>query len=533
MTSPRHEALRALSEETFDLLIIGGGITGMATAREGAGRGLKVALVEAEDYASGTSSRSTKLIHGGIRYLKERQFRLVRETVAERMALLEGAPHLVRPLWFLFPVYRGDPDPLPLLWLGMWLYDRYAGRKLGTLRHRRLRAGDALQKEPLLRREGLLGAGLYVDAVTDDGRLTVAVMKDARRRGAVVVNRAPVVGFLKANGQIQGAWVEDALTGEKIPVRARVVLNAAGPWADEVRRLDEEGAPPLLLLAKGIHLAVPYEKLPLRQAVVMRGRDGRIMFAIPRLDFTYAGTTDTPYEGDLRALRATGEEVAYVLEAIGRMFPEAKVGFEDVVSTWAGVRPLVRPKVGVPADAVSRDYQLFKSSSGLVTVGGGKLTAHQAMARHIVDDLFPSTRARALKTSALPGREPLPTLGDQELWADDYGLPLLWVEKLAWHFGSETPEVLRLLPKEGEAEVRVAEAVTRFAFSREDAFTVEDVLARRFPMALFSRDQGRGMAETVAKVLAEERKLFPHDAKELLEGYRRYLQAMEAWREEV
>ncbi|MDI3269705.1 MAG: glycerol-3-phosphate dehydrogenase/oxidase [Bacillota bacterium] len=532
MTS-REEALKALSEETFDLLIIGGGITGMATAREGAGRGLKVALVEAHDYASGTSSRSTKLIHGGIRYLKDRQFRLVKETVSERMALLEGAPHLVRPLWFLFPVYRGDPDPLPLLWLGMWLYDRYAGKKLGTLRHRRLGAKQAVMKEPLLRSQDLLGAGLYMDAVTDDGRLTVTVMKDARRRGAKVVNRAPVVGFIKEEGKIRGAVVEDALSGEKIPVKAGVVLNASGPWADEVRRLDEEGAEPLLLLAKGIHLAVPYEKLPLRQAVVMRGKDGRIMFAIPRLDYTYAGTTDTPYEGDLRTLRATGEEVAYVLEAMGRMFPEANVGPGDVVSTWAGVRPLVAPKEGVPADAVSRDYQLFKSPSGLVTVGGGKLTAHQAMARHIVSDLFPATRRSPLQGAPLPGGDRLPAKGDQELWGKEHHLPLLWVEKLVWHFGGEVPDVLAFLPKEGEAEERVAEAVTRFSLKKEDAFTVEDVLARRFPMALFSQDQGRGMAEKVAQVLAEERTLSQKEKAELIDGYGRYVKAMEAWREEV
>ncbi|QZA33681.1 FAD-dependent oxidoreductase [Hydrogenibacillus sp. N12] len=639
----RRKALEALAERRWDLLVIGGGITGLGVAVEAARRGLSAAVIEACDFAAGTSSRSTKLIHGGFRYLKEREFRLVRESVAERMALMRQYPHLVRPAWFLFPVYRGDPDPLWLLRLGLWLYDRFAGPALGPYRHRRLSAEEALREEPWLAPAELLGAAMYVDAVTDDARLVMAVLREAAAAGVVAVNYSAAVGFLReASGRIVGVVARDRAaeagapasggSGEagaeasdagkkagpaaagrrergggpsngaadrsdgapRIEIWARTVLNAAGPWADAVRRLDDPAAAPLLFLTKGVHVVVPRRRLPLRQAVVLRGPDRRLMFAVPRDDFVYAGTTDTPYAGDLVRPRAEAEEVTYILRALRQTFPEAGVGPDDVVATWAGIRPLVAPS-GSVADpsAVSRDYQLFAAPSGLVTVGGGKLTAFRAMARHIVDALFPTTRrkkalsggeapdfaveggapgaafarraalaigeGRAASGGGGPGGagERVPAAGafgpeDRiEAFAPDGREPAdetegwaAWRARLLFCFSPEEAEaILEDAAREAAAEAggavgaafsfraRVLRAVARAAV-REQARTLEDVLFRRYPEALFSPDNGLGVAEAVNDALAEALGLTPEAARRSMDGFRAAVRAMHAWRKE-
>lgn len=534
----REQAFQQLQSTAFDLLVIGGGITGMGVAAEAARRGLTVALVEGRDFASGTSSRSTKLIHGGLRYLKERQFRLVRESVVERMRLMKMAPHLVRPEWFIFPVYKGDPDPLWMLHLGLWLYDRYAGRDLGTLGHRRLRSADVLSEEPLLRSEGLKGAAMYVDAVTDDARLTIAVMRQARAQGAVVLNRAEVVGFRKdAAGKITGVEIEDRF-GDRdvITVSARKVLNASGPWADHVRRLDDSGSSRILLLTKGIHITVPKDRLPLRHVVVMRGTDGRMMFAVPRGAYVYAGTTDTVYDGDPAHPTVEAEDVRYVLAAIERTFPDVKIDDQDVVSTWAGIRPLIAPGDVKNPSSVSRDYQLFRSASGLLTVGGGKLTAYQAMARHIVDDVFPETKTKVREdgaTGALPGGVDLPNEAAILAQAKRHELPMDQVKTLVAHFGSHYQDVLdRLAERDADKppRIRVLRAVARYTVQEEAALSLEDVLVRRFPEALFSGDNGLDVAAEVSEALAEALGFSEEDRKRHLSAYRAFVQSMHAWK---
>ncbi|ADU51746.1 Glycerol-3-phosphate dehydrogenase [Thermaerobacter marianensis DSM 12885] len=590
----RQRALAQLQQETFDLLIIGGGITGSGVAREAAHRGLRVAVVEARDFAAGTSSRSTKLIHGGLRYLKERDFRLVHEAVVERMRLLRLAPHLVRAEWFVFPVYRGDPDPLWQLRIGLWLYDRYAGRSLGTLRHRMLSPQQVREVEPLLRQDRLVGAGMYVDAVTDDARLTATVARQAVAAGAVVVNHAEVTGFIKdPGGRVVGVRVRDLLAvhgagggaeagetargggaqdagaatagaggagggparataaptgtaaagggagqaapgGDEFVVRARKILNATGPWADHVRRLDDPASPRLLRLTKGIHIAFRRDRLPIRHAVTMRGRDGRIMFAVPRGDFAYAGTTDTVYRDDPARPRPEPDDVRYVLDALHRNFPGAGLGPDDVISAWAGLRPLIDPGDARDPSAISRDYQLYWSPSGLITVAGGKLTAYKAMARNIVDRVFPETKGAPVDEEPLPGGRRPPTEAELRDKAAQTGLPVEELQWLARHFGDEMDRVLGYLrPGDLQAGPRVARvrAAARYAAAEEMACTLADALWRRVPEALWSTDNGRGVAAEAAAAMAEV--LGWDDARRDAEvsAYLSQVQAMHDWRE--
>jgi len=514
----RTDMIRRLASESFDLLVIGGGITGAGVAREAALRGLKVGLVEAGDFAGATSSRSTKLIHGGLRYLKNYEFRLVRESVVERQRLLTMAPHLVKATPFLFPVYEGDPDPLWMLHVGLTLYDLFAGRH-NPIPHRMLAPEALREREPLLRGDALKGGAVYADSRTDDGCLTLEVIQSAVAHGAAVANYLAVTGFRKDGaGRITGAKVKDQVSGETFTVRAGRFLAAAGPWADAVRRMDDPGAPPLLRLTKGVHLVLPRRRLPIEHAVVMRGRDGRMMFAVPSGACTYVGTTDTDHGGDPGDYRIEWADVEYILDAASRLFPEAGLTPDDVQAAWAGFRPLIRSGAGGDPSAASRDYKLFHSPSGLVTVAGGKLTAFRAMASHIVDSLFPATRGGAhtvASTAPLPGAAGgLPTSERKAALAAELGAPEL-VERLAGRYGAGLEQVaaearaLAQAPVRPEAGVpagagaadpvlrwRLAQA--RHAVKAEMAVHLADVLIRRTDLMLFTPDNGRPLLPALA-----------------------------------
>lgn len=499
----RSTMLQRLASERFDLLVIGGGITGAGVAREAALRGLRVGLVEAADFAGATSSRSTKLIHGGLRYLKNYEFRLVRESVVERQRLLTMAPHLVKATPFLFPVYAGDPDPLWMLHVGLTFYDLFAGRH-NPIPHKML-APEALRaREPLLRKDGLRGGALYADSRTDDGRLTLEVIQSAAAHGAAVANYLAVTGFRKDGaGRITGAEVEDRVTGATFTVQAERFLAAAGPWADAVRRLDDPAAPGLLRLTKGVHLVLPRRRLPIEHAVVMRGRDGRMMFAVPSAGCTYVGTTDTDHDGDPGDYRITWADVEYILDAANRLFPEAALTPEDVRAAWSGFRPLIRSGAGGDPSAASRDYKLFPSPSGLVTVAGGKLTAFRAMASHIVDALFPATRGgahAAASTAPLPGAAAgLPSSERKAALAAELGEPAL-VDRLADWYGAALEQVAdeaRALAGEDPA-LRWRRAQARHAVKAEMAVHLVDVIARRTDLMLFTPDNGRPLLAALA-----------------------------------
>jgi glycerol-3-phosphate dehydrogenase len=531
--------LQQFADGTFDLLVVGGGITGAGVAREASLRGLRVALVEARDFACGTSSRSTKLIHGGLRYLKNMDFRLVREAVQERMRMLAMAPHLVKVVPFLFPVYQGDPDSLFMLRLGLTLYDWFAG-KGNPIPHRIHDPGALLAKEPLLGSAHLNGGAEYCDAATNDARLTFEVVLSAMAHGATVANYMAVTDFLKdAGGQVVGAKLVDQLTGETGEVRAKRVIAAGGPWADAIRRLEDPGAPELLRLTKGVHLTLPAAKLPIKSAVVMRGPDGRMMFAVPAGEFTYVGTTDTDYTGDPRSVGVEASDVDYILAATNRTFPGARVTPDDVNSAWAGLRPLVRPQGGKSPSATSRDYTLNRSQSGLYSVAGGKLTAFRHMASHIVDVVFPATKGDHLQKSMapLPGAaQPVLSAEQVSALAAQTRTPVGRVARLAEQYGGFFAQVLAELPEGGDGtkstEHQWLSAQLRHAVKHEMAVRLEDVLARRTETFLFTAGNGRAYVESLAQEMGAMLGWAPQRVAEEAQSCLAQIDAMFAWRHE-
>ncbi len=383
MTTQRQILFGQLKSQNFDLLVIGGGITGAGIALDAATRGLRVALVEKGDFASGTSSKSTKLIHGGLRYLKQFELKVVHEVGQERATVHRLAPHLVKPEKMLLPIYRGGSFGKMGTSFGLWLYDFLAGVK-GADKRQMLTKKRTLSTEPLLRNENLLGGGFYAEYRTDDARLTIEVIKTAIRFGAVCLNYVQLTDFLEENGKLTGATCLDLDSNETFQLSATTIVNAAGPWVDRLREKDKSLNNKLIFLSKGTHIVVPWERLPLHHAVYFDVKDGRMIFAIPRQRATYIGTTDTPFEGDADQVFAEANEVQYLLEAANAMFPSAKLVSADVESTWAGLRPLIYEE-GKSAGEMSRKDEIFISPSGLISVAGGKLTGYRKMAQKLVD----------------------------------------------------------------------------------------------------------------------------------------------------
>nr|WP_135553925.1 glycerol-3-phosphate dehydrogenase/oxidase [Paenibacillus cymbidii] len=367
----------------LDLLVIGGGITGAGIALDASARGMNIGLVDKADFGSGTSSRSTKLVHGGLRYLKQGEVRLVREVGRERAILHRNAPHLVKPVPMLLPIYKGGTYGYWASSIGLSIYDWLAGVKRKE-RRRMLGAAETAKREPLLRRDGLRGGGLYVEYRTDDARLTLDTLKTAVRQGAKAVNYAEAVGLLKEGGRVVGLRVRDRIGGETYDIRAKTIVNAAGPWVDGLREMDGSLQGKRLFLTKGVHLVVHAERLPVRQAAYFDTPDGRMIFVIPRDGITYIGTTDTAYSGDTDRPTATAGDRDYLLRAVNDMFPQTRLGPEDVISAWAGLRPLIYEEGKGPSE-LSRKDEVFESASGFITIAGGKLTGFRKMAEKVVD----------------------------------------------------------------------------------------------------------------------------------------------------
>ncbi len=383
MVSPRQNQIEQLKSQNFDLLVIGGGITGAGIALDAATRGLSVALVEKGDFASGTSSKSTKLIHGGLRYLKQFELKVVHDVGQERAIVHRLAPHLVKPEKMLLPIYRGGTFGKFGTSLGLWLYDFLAGVKKED-RRKMLTVSRSLEAEALLRKENLLGGGLYAEYRTDDARLTIEVVKTAIRFGAACLNYVEVTNFIDENGQLTGAHCQDFTEGNAFEIKAKTIVNAAGPWVDSLREIDKSLNNKRLFLSKGTHIVVPWKRLPLRHSVYFDVKDGRMVFAIPRQRATYIGTTDQPFKGDKGAVFAENPEIEYLLDAANALFPSVKLALSDVESTWAGLRPLIYEE-GKSAGEMSRKDEIFISKSGLISVAGGKLTGYRKMAQKLVD----------------------------------------------------------------------------------------------------------------------------------------------------
>ena len=384
-TLNREVIKKNLQNEEYDVVIIGGGITGAGIALDASQRGMKVALVEMQDFAQGTSSRSTKLVHGGLRYLKQAQIKVVAETGKERAIVYENGPHVTTPEWMLLPMHKGGTFGKFTTNLGLTAYDRLAGVKKYE-RKKMLSKKQTLNKEPLVKKDGLKGGGYYVEYRTDDARLTIEVMKRAEENGAEILNHTKSTDFIyDSKSKVRGIEVQDQLTGEMYEINAKKVINAAGPWVDEVRKKDYTRNNKQLRLTKGVHVVIDQSKFPLRQAVYFdTEKDGRMIFAIPREGKAYVGTTDTFYDNDKTKPLTTQEDRDYLIDAINYMFPDVNVKDEDIESTWAGVRPLILEDGKDPSE-ISRKDEIWEGKSGLLTIAGGKLTGYRHMALEIVD----------------------------------------------------------------------------------------------------------------------------------------------------
>ncbi len=519
MTTPgatafdRATAQRRLADERFDLLVIGGGITGAGVALDAAARGLSVALVERDDFASGTSSKSSKLVHGGLRYLQQKEYRLVYENLHERQRLLENAPHLVRPLPFLIPLFGKsgtvNKTVAKAYRTALWLYDITGGLRIGK-RHKRVSKAEALAHLPTLNTDLLAAAFLYYDAQADDARLTLTLLRTAADRGAVVCNHARVESVTKdAAGKVDGAVLVDGTT-----VRAKSVVNATGVWADDVREMAEGSDPDSIRPAKGIHITVPRSKLPCDiAAVVPVPKDRRSIFVVPWGDHTYLGTTDTDYTGDRDHPECTAADVTYVLDAIN-VFVTSPLTPADVVGTWAGLRPLVKDEASERTADLSRRHKVIVSDSGLVTITGGKLTTYRKMAQDTVDEVATQLgrRLRRSETAklALHGAEGFERMRAGQEGAARLGLDPERFEHLLYRYGTDVRTLAAMLeadPSLGEPLVEGlpylrAEAV--YAARYEMAHTLDDVLSRRTRALLLERDRTDAAAEDVARLLAPD-----------------------------
>ncbi|AHG92083.1 FAD dependent oxidoreductase [Gemmatirosa kalamazoonensis] len=528
----RSAALAALADDTFDVLVVGGGITGAGVAREAALRGLRTALVERDDFAAGTSSRSSRLVHGGVRYLEHGHLGLVFEASRERRVLLQTAPHLVRPLAFTWPVYRGARVPRWKLEAGLALYDALAlFRNVGN--HRPLGRAGVLRREPALRADGLRGGSTYYDASTDDARLTLATALGARDAGATIANHAEVCGatFAREGGAVVA--VRDTSAGGALEVRARVVVNATGPWGDSVPGLAPPGTH-RVLGSKGAHVAVPAERIGNRGAVTMLSPvDGRVMFVLPAGRLSIIGTTETPAERGPDEVRASAADVDYLLRSANGFFPDAHLVRDDVVAAWAGIRPLAASRAGTAgAGSASREHVVERDPRGLVTVSGGKLTTYRAMAAEIVDavaELVGGGRARDRARTAtlpLPGGD-VPSLAEIEREAARRVGDAAVATRLARAYGGDWARVWGYVDRDpllGRAIVPglpYVAAELAHAVEHELAATLADLLVRRVPLAFETRDNGRAAARVAADVVAPRLGWSADDATRALGAYDR------------
>ncbi|SHF44021.1 homodimeric glycerol 3-phosphate dehydrogenase (quinone) [Seinonella peptonophila] len=369
----------------IDLLVIGGGITGAGIALDAQSRGISTVLLEKQDFAAGTSSRSTKLVHGGLRYLKQLQFSLVAEVGKERQIVYHNAPHVTTPEWMLLPIIEGGTYGKVASSFGIWLYDLLAGVSKHE-RRQMLSYQETVQKEPLLRRDGLKGSGYYVEYRTDDARLTIEVIKRAITEGAKCFNYVEVKELLYEKGKLVGVLAFDHIQKQTYQIYAKKIVNATGPWVDQLREWDHSKQGKTLHLTKGVHIVVDQSKFPLKQAIYFDTPDDRMIFAIPRANKTYIGTTDTDYQGSLENPRITLEDRNYLLHAVSFMFPTIQLLPEDIESGWAGIRPLIHEEGKSPSE-ISRKDEIFHAPSGLITIAGGKLTGYRKMAEKVVNQV--------------------------------------------------------------------------------------------------------------------------------------------------
>ncbi len=556
---PSREEMWDQVPDQVDLVVVGGGITGAGIARDAARRGLSVALFDQNDLAFGTSSRSSKLIHGGLRYLESYEFSLVFESVSERRVVMELAPHLVNPLAFIFPVYQGSRRNLWMINAGMWLYDGLSLFR-SPKTHRTLKPKEVAEEEPILKQEGLQGAPLYYDCSTDDSRLTLETALDAADQGAVVVNWARVDAFMKdEHGRVSGVVVKNCRDGSLKEVAAHAVVNATGPWTDEVLGMSGPRTGKVLRPTKGVHIVLEADKLPLKHAVVLfHPTDDRVLFALPWGDRTYVGTTDTDYDGPPGEEHATLADVDYLIDAANEHFPSHQILRSDIISTWAGLRPLIAPEpdVGeVSESKVSREHQIVVGEDGLITIAGGKLTTYRKMAKETVDtavqllkliDRLPQDlRSGQTFKFPLPGAIGWPedddhkkvaaevsktaegTLSDEVCLhlVDSYGMRALEIAKRCAKDSAQCEPIV-----EGRPEIM---AQVDWGVENELAASVADIMIRRTQIFYRDHDQGLGAADKVATRMATLIGWSADEKQRYIDNYRARVGLSRRWHDEL
>jgi glycerol-3-phosphate dehydrogenase len=509
----RNEELRKLAEGPLDVLVIGGGITGAGAALDAASRGLRVGLVESRDLAAGTSSRSSKLIHGGLRYLEQRDFKLVKEALRERDLLVSKlAPHLVRPVPFLYPLYKKVVER-PYVGAGLALYDAMEGTRRPVPHHRHLTTRGALNRAPALRPERLAGAMVYYDAQVDDARHTLTVARTAAAHGAVIATRASATSLLRSadGARVTGARVRDEETGKSFDVAASAVIVCAGVWSDPVHEAGEIKAGYQVRMSKGVHLVMPRSAIDASTGMIIR-TEKSVLFFIPWDDDRWiVGTTDTDWAGDRAEPTATAADLNYILSQANRVLARPLTR-DDVIGIYAGLRPLVAASPDAPTTKLSREHVVDTPVPGLASIAGGKFTTYRLMARDVVD------AAVAGLSRSVPGSvtDQLPLLGADGLpavraaarrTAEDYGVPLEAVEHLLTRYGSLVAEVLEPVRRDRSLARPLAEgypylrAEVAYAVTHEGALHIEDVLGRRVRLLIESPDAGVSAAFEVGVIM--------------------------------
>ena len=522
-TVNREERLTEMGNKAFDVLVIGVGITGAGIALDAAKRGMSVAVIEMQDFAGGTSSRSTKLVHGGLRYLKQFEVKMVAEVGKERAIVYENGPHVTTPEWMLLPLYHGGTFGSFSTSIGLRVYDFLAGVKREE-RRKMLSKENTLGKEPLLKREGLKGGGYYVEYRTDDARLTIEVMKKAVEAGALAANYVKAEELLYEDGKLVGVVARDGVGGGTYRIKARKVVNATGPWVDTLREKDHSKKGKTLRLTKGVHLVFDGGRFPLQQAIYFDTPDKRMVFAIPRDGKTYVGTTDTDYEGDKAHPHISAADRDYLLEAIAGMFPSLKLTAHDVESGWAGLRPLIYEEGKSPSE-VSRKDEIFVSASGMITIAGGKLTGYRKMAETVTDLLAEKlgsegaggafapcvTRTLTISGGDVGGSKGYPSFV-RELTDEGIrlGLSRAAAERIARSYGSNAKAVFERIPA-AEAEDRLehglpAEVAAELLYSIEEEMALKpvDFFIRRTGAMFFDIAWVREWRDGVMAFMAEK-----------------------------
>ncbi|MCJ7465520.1 MAG: glycerol-3-phosphate dehydrogenase/oxidase [Maribacter sp.] len=524
----RPKTVSKLSRKVFDLVVIGGGITGGGIALDAASRGLKVALVEKGDFASGTSSKSTKLIHGGLRYLKQFDFWLVKEVGSERAIVHKLAPHLVLPEKMLLPLIENGSYGKWLTSIGLKVYDILA-QVSGDDKRKMLEKKEAMKLEPLLPKKIVKGAGYYAEYRTDDARLTIENIKTSLQFGALALNYAEVDDFLYSDDEIRGVRVKDIISGKAFKIKAKYVINAAGPWVDELREMNHSKKGKKLHLTKGVHLVFPHEKLPVRQSVYFDIPDGRMMFAIPRGKVTYVGTTDTNYNQDKDNVKIDLADAIYLLSAVNNMFPKINLELKDIISSWAGLRPLIHEE-GKSASELSRKDEIFTSETGLISIAGGKLTGYRKMAERVVDRIAKKMEEEYDVPFEECTTETIPLCGNVGFKKFKYVKKYIsevyerikpegFAEYEAWYlvtnYGKQTETILNTYAtlKDKDRYVRMAKAELRFGVDFEMVQSPMDFFIRRTGRLYFDIESVQNL---MGPILEEFRRIFNSDELQIL-----------------